>query len=275
MMQSRLKGSRASSKNLAFGLIEMSADFINAYMLGNVGRTGHSVGACATFLYNLQLAKDLIEKGECKVAVVGSAEAPITPEIFDGFYAVSALSDNKKMIELQNQLGEESKEPNYRKACRPFGDNIGMVLGESAQFIILMNEELAIKLGAEIYPGFAASEVLINDNNEVIGVATNDMGIKKDGSKKSSFEPGIELHAKYTIFAEGSRGHLGKELIKKFNLDEGKNPQQYGIGLKEIWEVSDEQHQEGLVMNTAGWPLDNKTYGGSFIYHAEKKQIYI
>lgn len=151
MMQSRIKGSRASSKNLAFGLIEMSADFINAYILGNVGRTGHSVGACATFLYNLQLGKDLIESGKSKVVIVGSAEAPIIPEIFDGFYAVSALSDNKKMIELQNQLNEDFEGPNYRKACRPFGDNIGMVLGESAQFIILMNEELAIKLGAEIY----------------------------------------------------------------------------------------------------------------------------
>ena len=151
MMQSRIKGSRSSSKNLAFGLIGMSADFINAYILGNVGRTGHSVGACATFLFNLQLGKEIIENGSARVVVVGSAEAPITPEIYDGFYAVSALSDDKAMIALQSQLKEEEKEPNQRKACRPFGDNIGMVLGESAQFVILMDEQLALEIGAEIY----------------------------------------------------------------------------------------------------------------------------
>ena len=197
MMQSRLKGSRASSKNLAFGLIEMSADFINAYMLGNVGRTGHSVGACATFLYNLQLAKELIEKGECKVAVVGSAEAPITPEIFDGFYAVSALSDNKKMIELQSQLGEDSREPNYRKACRPFGDNIGMVLGESAQFIILMNEELAIKLGAEIY-------------GSIVSVHSH-----ADGYKSSISGPGIGNYITLAKCASDAHEFIGIDALKQ------------------------------------------------------------
>ena len=101
------------------------------------------------------------------------------------------------------------------------------------------------------------------------------MGLDKEGNKKEGYQEGMELHAKVTVFAEGCRGHLGSQLIKKYNLDLGKSPQQYGIGFKEIWEVSDQQHQEGLVMHTAGWPLDNKTYGGSFIYHAEKKQIYI
>ena len=101
------------------------------------------------------------------------------------------------------------------------------------------------------------------------------MGIDKEGNKKDSFESGIELHAKVTVFAEGCRGHLGKELIKKFELDKDKDPQQYGIGFKEIWEVDDSKHEEGLVMHTAGWPLDNKTYGGSFIYHAENKQIFL
>ncbi len=151
MMQSRIKGSRSSSKNLAFGLIGMSADFINAYILGNVGRTGHAVGACATFLFNLQLGKEIIENGSARVVIVGSAEAPITPEIYDGFYAVSALSDDKAMIALQSELKEKEKAPNQRKACRPFGDNIGMVLGESAQFVILMDDQLAIEIGAEIY----------------------------------------------------------------------------------------------------------------------------
>ena len=133
----------------------------------------------------------------------------------------------------------------------------------------------AEKLGVEIFPGFPASEVLYNENNEVKGVATQDLGLDKYGNKKDNYEPGMELHAKVTVFAEGCRGHLGKELIKKFNLDKDKNPQQYGIGFKEIWEISENQHHEGMVMHTAGWPLDNKTYGGSFLYHAEKKQIYI
>ena len=152
LMQSRLKGSRASSKNLALGLVEMSADFINAYILGSVGRTGHCVGACATFLYNLQLGKEAIESGSARFVVVGGSEAPITPEIVDGFYAMSALSDDKRMLELQ-ALQNESIEngPNQIRACRPFGNNIGMVLGESAQFTILMDDALAIELGANIY----------------------------------------------------------------------------------------------------------------------------
>ena len=152
LMQSRIKGSRASSKNLALGLVEMSADFINAYILGSVGRTGHSVGACATFLYNLQMGKEAIESGSAKVVVVGGAEAPITPEIVDGFYAMSALSDDKRMIELQAQNNEDiSQGPIQEKACRPFGNNVGMVLGESAQFVILMEDSLALDIGAEVY----------------------------------------------------------------------------------------------------------------------------
>ncbi len=135
--------------------------------------------------------------------------------------------------------------------------------------------EQAEKLGVEIFPGFPANEVLYKEDGSVKGVSTVDMGLDKDGNKKDTYEQGIELHAKVTVFAEGCRGHLGKHLIKKYQLDQGKDPQQYGIGLKEIWEVSENQYQEGLVMHTVGWPLDKKTYGGSFVYHAEKKQIYI
>jgi len=135
--------------------------------------------------------------------------------------------------------------------------------------------EQAEKLGVEIFPGFPASEILYKDDGSVKGVATLDMGLDKDGKKKDAYEQGMELHAKVTVFAEGCRGHLGKELIQKYKLDSGKNPQQYGIGFKEIWEVSETQHQEGLVMHTIGWPLDNKTYGGSFLYHAENRQIFI
>ena len=135
--------------------------------------------------------------------------------------------------------------------------------------------ERAENLGVEIFPGFPASEILYNEDGSVKGVATQDMGIDKNGNKKDSFEPGIELHAKVTVFAEGCRGHLGKELIKKFELSKNKDPQQYGIGFKEIWEVSENNHEEGLVMHTAGWPLDNNTYGGSFVYHAQNKQVYL
>jgi len=135
--------------------------------------------------------------------------------------------------------------------------------------------QTAENLGVEIYPGFAASEVLFNDDNSVKGIATNDMGIDINGEKKDTYEPGIELHAKVTVFAEGCRGHLGKQLIKNYELDKESDPQQYGIGLKEIWEVPDENHDEGLVLHSAGWPLDNNTYGGSFVYHAANNQIYM
>ena len=135
--------------------------------------------------------------------------------------------------------------------------------------------EQAEKLGVEIFPGFPASEILYNEDGSVKGVATLDMGLDKNSNKKETYEEGMELHARVTVFAEGCRGHLGKQLIKKYQLDKDKNPQQYGIGFKEIWELSENKHQEGLAVHTVGWPLDKKTYGGSFIYHAENKQIYI
>jgi electron-transferring-flavoprotein dehydrogenase len=135
--------------------------------------------------------------------------------------------------------------------------------------------EQAEALGVEIYPGFAAAEVLYHEDGSVKGVATGDMGIGKDGAPKGSHEPGIELHAKYTFFAEGVRGHLGKMLMDKYNLRDGVEPQTYGIGIKELWEIEPEKHQEGLVMHTAGYPLDRETYGGSFLYHIENNQVAI
>ena len=135
--------------------------------------------------------------------------------------------------------------------------------------------EQAEALGVEIFPGFPASEILYNEDGSVKGVITQDMGLDKEGNKKDGYEPGMELHAKVTVFAEGCRGHLGKQLIKKFDLDNGKDPQQYGIGFKEIWKIDEKNHQEGLVMHTAGWPLDKNTYGGSFVYHAENKEVYL
>ena len=124
-------------------------------------------------------------------------------------------------------------------------------------------------LGVEIFPGFAAAAVLYNDDGSVKGVATGDMGVGKDGKPTDAYQPGMELHAKYTFFAEGCRGHLGKQLQERYKLRDGADPQVYGIGLKELWEIKPEQHQLGLVIHTAGWPLASDTYGGSFLYHME------
>lgn len=131
----------------------------------------------------------------------------------------------------------------------------------------------AESLGVEIFPGFAAAEVLYQDNGAVRGVATGDMGVNRRGEKTAAYQPGIELHGKYTFFAEGCRGHLGKQLESKFGLRDGAEPQVYGIGLKELWEITPEKHQSGLVIHSAGWPLDRETYGGSFLYHLENNQV--
>ena len=130
-------------------------------------------------------------------------------------------------------------------------------------------------LGVEIFPGFAAAEVLYGENGAVRGVATGDMGIGKDGQPTAAFQPGMELHAKYTFFAEGCRGHLGRQLQERYKLRANADPQVYGIGLKELWEVKPEVHQQGLVIHTAGWPLDAGTYGGSFCYHMENNLVAI
>lgn len=135
--------------------------------------------------------------------------------------------------------------------------------------------EQAEEMGVDVFPGFAAAEVLYEDNLAVKGVATGNMGIGRDGKPTDNFQPGMELHARYTLFAEGARGQLGKQLIDKYELDAGCDPQGYAIGIKEIWKVRPEVHQPGLVMHTAGWPLDADTYGGSFMYHMDNHEIAI
>jgi electron-transferring-flavoprotein dehydrogenase len=127
--------------------------------------------------------------------------------------------------------------------------------------------------GVEIYPGFAAAEILYRDDGSVKGVATGNLGIGKDGKPTDAFQPGMELHAKYTFFAEGSRGHLGKQLMTHFELTRGKDPQSYGIGIKELWEIDPARFKSGLVVHTAGWPLQSDTYGGSFLYHFEDNKV--
>jgi electron-transferring-flavoprotein dehydrogenase len=133
--------------------------------------------------------------------------------------------------------------------------------------------EQAEALGVEIYPGFPAAEIVFNEDGSVKGVATPDMGINAAGEKKDTFEPGMELHAKYTLFAEGCRGQLGKQLIDQFNLESSSDAQHYAIGLKELWEVEPERHEQGLVVHGGGWPLDKGTTGGSFMYHLEDNQV--
>ncbi|WP_198958920.1 electron transfer flavoprotein-ubiquinone oxidoreductase [Candidimonas nitroreducens] len=127
--------------------------------------------------------------------------------------------------------------------------------------------EQAEALGVEVFPGFAATEILYTESGAVRGVATGDMGVARDGSHTASYQPGMELHASYTIFAEGARGQLGRQLIERYKLDAGRDPQSYAIGIKELWEVDPARSQPGLVVHTAGWPLDADTYGGSFLYH--------
>jgi len=133
----------------------------------------------------------------------------------------------------------------------------------------------AENMGIEIFPGFAAAEVLYHDDGSVKGVATGDMGVAEDGTQKDSYMQGMELHAKYTFFAEGVRGSLSKMIIDKFNLREGKEPQTYGIGIKELWEIKPENHKEGKVIHTQGWPLKSDTVGGGFCYHLDNNQVAI
>ncbi len=133
--------------------------------------------------------------------------------------------------------------------------------------------EQAEALGVEIYPGFAGAEVLYDENGAVKGVATGDMGVGRDGQPTATYQPGMELHGKYTLFAEGCRGHLGKQLEARFNLREGVDPQTYGIGIKELWEIKPELFRAGLVMHSAGWPLASDTYGGAFLYHFDENKV--
>jgi electron-transferring-flavoprotein dehydrogenase len=145
-------------------------------------------------------------------------------------------------------------------------------LGNVARWLAQQAEAL----GVEIFPGFAAADIVYDEaKQKVLGVITDDKGRAKDGSEKPDFQPGMALHGKYTLFAEGCRGHLGKRLIEHFKLDDGRDPQSYSIGIKELWDIDPAKHKPGLVMHTAGWPVGNDVYGGSFLYHAENNQVAI
>jgi electron-transferring-flavoprotein dehydrogenase len=165
-----------------------------------------------------------------------------------------------------------TREISYRLPTPPQMNNHGnyiISLGNLCRWLATQAEAL----GVEIYPGFAAAEVLYNDEGAVVGVATGDMGIDREGHPTDQFTPGMELRARYTLFAEGCRGSLTKTLCERFNLREGVDPQTYGIGIKELWEVDPAKHQAGKIVHTVGWPLDPSTYGGSFLYHMENNQV--
>jgi len=169
-------------------------------------------------------------------------------------------------------LGEKSafRMPNF--LLPPFAHNDGnyiISLGEVTKWLAAQAESL----GVEIFPGFAAAEVLYDATGAVKGVATGNLGVGKDGNPGDNFQLGMELLGKYTVFAEGARGHLGKQLIARFKLDAGRDPQSWGIGIKELWEIDPARHHSGFVMHTAGWPMDSDTYGGAFLYHLDGNKI--
>ncbi len=185
--------------------------------------------------------------------------APLnTPVVEDQIYFMNSA---EKALKVPNLFAPKTmhNEGNYIVSL----GNVCRWLGEQVE-----------ELGGEIYPMFAAAEILYNEDGSVKGVATGDMGVAEDGSHKPGYMQGMELHAKYTFFAEGCRGHLGKELISRFNLDAGKDPQHYGIGIKELWKIDPSKHQQGLVIHSAGWPLSELgAAGGSFLYHLEDNQV--
>ena len=224
---------------------------------------GHEIGVC------------VIEKGsEVGAHILSGAvmDPRAMAELFPNWQELNAplnvpVSEDRFMF-----LAEKSsiKVPNFLlPQCFQNHGNYVISLGNVCRWL----GQQAEGLGVEIFPGFAAAEVLYNEDGSVKGVATGDMGVDKSGQPTDAFQRGMELHAKYTFFAEGCRGHLGKQLQDRYGLREGADPQVYGIGLKELWEIKPALHQPGLVVHTAGWPLPSDTYGGSFLYHMDNNLV--
>ncbi len=191
-MQARLKSGRPTSKQMALGLNSMPADFINAYVCGSVGTTGATTGACASFLYNLRLGVDDIKAGRHRVAICGCSEAPVTPEVMEGFAAMSALGTDERLAKLDN-----SEETDYRRASRPFGENAGFTMGESSQYFILMDDALAVELGAEVYG------------------AVTDVFVNADGYKKSISSPGAGNYITVAKAVASAMSIVGEESVRK------------------------------------------------------------
>ena len=244
---------------------------------------GGGPGGLATAIRLKQLAAEkgkdvsvvVLEKGSEPGAHIlsGAIMDPIAMnELFPDWKAMGAPLNQPVTDDAMVFLGEKSgfRTPKFfLPACFHNHGNYIVSLGAVTQWLAQQAENL----GVEIFPGFAAAEILYNDDGSVKGVATGNLGVGKDGVPGENFQIGMELHGKYTIFAEGSRGHLGKQLIAKYQLDDGRDPQAYGLGIKELWEIDPARHQPGFVMHTAGWPMDNSTYGGSFLYHLEDNKV--
>jgi len=192
LLQSALKGKRVSSKQLPLGFNDMPADFVNAYVVGSIGGTGANVGACATFLYNLRLGMDDIRSGEKRIVIVGGAEAPITSEVMDGYRTMGALADDESLCKLDGVT-----EVDNRRACRPFSDNCGFTLAEGSQFVILMDDELALATGAHLYAG------------------VGDVFVNADGFKKSISSPGVGNYITVAKAMASVRAILGEEALAK------------------------------------------------------------
>ncbi len=222
-----------------------------------------------------ELSVVVLEKGSEPGAHIlsGAIMDPIAlSELFPNWKAMGAPLNQPVTEDAMMFLGENSavRTPNFLLPdCFQNHGNYIVSLGAVTRWLATQAEGL----GVEIFPGFAAAEVLYSETGAVKGVATGNMGVGKGGKPGDSFQIGMELLGKYTVFAEGSRGHLGKQLIAKFKLDEGRDPQSYGLGIKELWEIDPARHQPGFVMHTAGWPMDSSTYGGAFLYHLDNNQI--
>jgi electron-transferring-flavoprotein dehydrogenase len=244
---------------------------------------GGGPGGLATAIRIKQLAAKtgqdvsvvVLEKGSEPGAHIlsGAIMDPIAmTELFPDWKAMGAPLNQPVTDDAMVFLGEKSgfRTPNFfLPECFQNHGNYIVSLGAVTRWMAQQAENL----GVEIFPGFAAAEVLYNDDGSVKGVATGNMGVGKDGEPGENFQIGMELLGKYTVFAEGARGHLGKQLIAKFKLDEGRDPQTYGIGIKELWEIDPARHKPGFVMHTAGWPMDSSTYGGAFLYHLEDNKV--
>tara|TARA_B110000240_G_scaffold63170_1_gene71953 strand:- start:98 stop:1414 length:1317 start_codon:yes stop_codon:yes gene_type:complete len=250
MMQARLLGKKVTSKQLPLGYAEMPADFINAYLLGNLGTTGTNVAACATFLYNLRQGIRDIQSGSHRVVLVGTSEAPLVPEIFDGFGTMGALADDASLRQLDKLSKNEM--PDLRRACRPFGYNAGFTLAESAQCIVLFDDELAMELGANIYGG------------------VNDVFINADGFKKSIASPGLGNYISLAKAAAATKNIIGQE-----GLATRSYVQAHGTGTLQNRQT--ESHIINQIAETFGiqsWPVAAvKSYIGHSLASSSGDQI--
>ena len=233
--------------------------------------------ACRLKQVNSELSVCIVEKGsEVGAHILSGAvlEPTALNELFANWQELGAPLHTKVTsdeILLLSDAKKSRKIPGFLapKTMHNEGNYI-ISLGNFCRWLAQQAEAL----GVEIFPGFTASEIVFADDGSVKGIATGDMGVAEDGKHKDSYMQGMELHGKYTLFAEGCRGHLGKQLIARYNLDEGKEPQHYGIGIKELWSIPKEKHQQGLVLHSAGWPLDESdSKGGGFLYHLEDGQV--